>query len=1072
MNSETGVKPFPIVGIGASAGGLEAFTDLLKALPVNMGMGFVLIQHLDPTHASVLTDLLSKTTKMQVTEVKNDVQVEQDHVYVIAPNTDLTIANGVLRVTPRSKTGELHLPVDMFLRSLADDQKENAIGIILSGTAKDGTLGLKAVLDNGGITFAQDRTAKYQGMPKAAIDSGCVDYVLPPDGIAEKLSQKSHHLNIRDNITPIEQELLFDQENELRKIFIILYKSTGVDFSHYKKATINRRIIRRMHMHKFSSPADYIVYLKENSGEADKLCQDILINVTSFFRDLPSFQFLKDTVFPRIVKNRLVNEPIRVWAPGCATGEEAYSLAIVLSEFLVNNSLDIPVQIFGTDVNEETIKKARRGMYSKNDLKDVADARVERYFIKIDSNYQIVKSIRDLCVFAPHNVFTDPPFAKLDLISCRNLLIYVDSFLQEKLFRTFYYSLRPEGFLMLGKSESAGTYPKLFFQIDKRYKIYAKKIVMSRGNINVIPGLGRRQITYPIKKTVKKEEVKYGFDVQKEADNMLLSRYVPASVLIDNNLEILQFRGSTGAFLEHSTGKASFNLIKMARAGLGFELRNVISKVRKSGEPLKKDSIPVNSDGIKRVVSIEVAPIKTAGEESYYLVIFEDTTALAKESGGSHHSGDGTKDKRITGLEQELAQAREDMRSVTEEQEATNEELQSANEEILSSNEELQSINEELETSKEELESTNEELTSVNEELQNLNEELNEARNYAQAIIRTVQVPLLVLDKGLRVKTANRSFLRMFQVSEEETVGNLVYDLGNGQWNIQVLRKLLNEILPKNNAFDNYEIDHIFPAIGHKIMLLNARRFYKDGDNILLAIEDITDRKDIEMQKDTFIGIASHELKTPITTMKGYSQILEKSLLKQGNSKDKYLIQNINKQTDRLTELINDLLNTNKIQAGKLKFQKEGFDLNTLVAKIILDFQHSTETHQFVKEGEINRQVYGDPGRVEQVLANLLTNAIKYSPKANKVIIRIESDKTNAIVSVQDFGIGVAKRDQAKIFERFYRTNEKDGLKLGGFGLGLYIASEIIKGHNGKIWVESVKGKGSKFYFTLPIYFP
>jgi len=1061
-------KSFPIVGIGASAGGLEAFTELLKALPIDTSMGFVLIQHLDPTHQSVLTDLLSRTTELPVTEVKNTTSVEPNHIYVIAPNTDMTITDGVLKLTPRSKNGKLHMPIDHFFRTLAESHQENAIGIILSGTASDGTLGLKAIKTEGGITFAQNETAKYQGMPKAAIASGCVDFVLSPQEIAKELSRISHHPYVHQPKTSEDQQALHEGEGELNKIFSIVYRSTGVDFAHYKSATIKRRIMRRMLLHKLPMLADYVTYLKENSSEVDALRQDILINVTSFFRDPPTFQFLQDTVFPRIVKNRSSKEPIRVWVAGCATGEEAYSLAMMLSEFLVNNSLTIPVQIFGTDLDEVAIEKARKGVYSQSDLQNVDSKRVERFFMKIDGSYQIIKSIRDMCVFAPHNIFVDPPFARLDLISCCNLLIYLDSVLQEKLFRTFHYALKSEGFLMLGKSESVGTHSKLFSQIDKTHKLYTKKDMAARGETNVIPQLDRRQAINPIKKGDTEEKAVYGVDIQKEADNMLLTRYVPASVLIDNNLEILQFRGSTGAYLEPSPGKASFNLIKMAREGLGFELRSVISKVRKSRHSVKKEGIPIHVNGNKREVTIEVLPIKSSGDESYYLVLFEETIASAQHTQKADLRR-GAKDKRIAELEQELAQTREDMRSVTEEQEATNEELQSANEEVLSSNEELQSINEELETSKEELESTNEELTTVNEELQNRNQQLSEAHDYTEAIIRTVQVPLIILDRNLRVKTVNRSFCQMFQVTEEETEGQLVYDLGNGQWNIPALRTLLNEILPKDTVFDNYEVEYTFPSIGHKIMLLNARKFYKDGENILLAIENITQRKELEKQKEEFTGIVTHELKTPITTMKAYAQILEKRFEKSKESKDTYLIKNINTQADRLTNLINDLLHTSKIQAGKLILEKKKFDLNALVSKIVIDFQYATETHQIIKEGEIKEQIYGDEGRIEQVLSNLITNAIKYSPKADKLIVRVASDKQNAVVSVQDFGFGIAKHDQAKIFGRFYRTADKEKGNVIGFGLGLYIASEIIKRHGGKIWVESTKGKGSTFSFTLPL---
>lgn len=1069
---------FPIVGIGASAGGLEAASLFLKALPVNTGMGFVLVQHLDPTHQSILADLLSKTTTMSVKEAKDKTQVIPNHVYVAPHNKTIIIMNGILKLTPRQKWHKLHMPIDQFLRSLAQSQREKAIGVILSGTATDGTLGLKTIKSEGGITFAQDETAKYQGMPKSAIVSGCVDFVLSPIEIAKELTRMSHHYIKQPKILHDQLEELSEGEDGLKKIFFILNRSRGIDFRYYKDAMIKRRIRRRMLLHKLPTLKDYIEYLKENSGEIDSLHDDLLINVTSFFREPQTLKFLQDNVFPRLIKNRLTKEPIRMWVPGCATGEEVYSMAIFLSEFLAENSANIPVQLFGTDVSRTAIEKARVGRYLQSDVADIAPSRLARFFEKTDGSYQITKSIREMCIFAPHNVFGDPPFSKLDLISCCNMLIYLDISLQERVLRSFQFALKSGGFLVLGKSEAVSAASELFSQIDKKYKIYARKDTFTRADdfATTIPKLDRQ---YKRDEDVINEDIIDPLDIQKEADKILLSHYTPASVVINNDLEIVQFRGSTGAYLEPSPGKASFNVIKMAREELGFELRSAISRVRKSGSPFRKERIPVKQNGATQHVAIEVLPLKSSQGEHYsqqslahYLVLFEDarlaqSNILPTEQKVGHLKH-GTKDRRIAELEQELTQAHEDMRSITEEQEATNEELQTANEEILSSNEELQSINEELETSKEELESTNEELATVNEELQNRNEQLAQASDYAQALISTIQVPLLVLDRDLRVKTANRSFYLLFQVDEEEIIGSLIYDLGNGQWNIPALRKLLHEILPQSNTFDNYEIEHTFPTIGRRIMLLNARRFYRDGDNILLAIEDITDRKDIETHKDLFIGIASHELKTPITTIKGYTQILEKRLSQVGDSKDRSLIQNINQQTDRLTSLINDLLNTSKIQAGKLVLDKKRFDLDALLTKTISDFQNVTETHQIIKEGRIKEQVLGDPSRIEQVVSNLITNAIKYSPSADKVIVRVGTDKRNAIVSVQDFGFGITKKDQARIFERFYRTGNKEEMNVAGFGLGLYIAAGIVNAHHGKIWVESTKGKGSTFYFTLP----
>lgn len=1079
LNNTKNKGHFPIVGIGASAGGLEAATQLLKALPADLGIGYVLVQHLDPAHESILADILSKTTTMPVEEAKDNSPVLPDHVYVIPHNKDMTIKDGVLKLTTRNTGDRHHMPIDQFFRSLAQSQKEKAIGVILSGTASDGTFGLKAIKSGGGLTFAQDETATYLGMPKAAIASGYVDFVLSPAGIAKELTGlNDHHYIQLSNTQQDEQELSGD---DLAKIFFLLRRNFGIDFRHYKGATINRRIKRRMLIHKLTSLKDYLDFLKGNSSEIELLRDDLLINVTSFFRDPPTFQYLCDTIFPRLIKNRSQKEPIRIWVPGCATGEEVYSIAICLSELLTESSSNIPVQIFGTDVSKSVIEKARIGKYSQNDVVDISPKRLSRYFEKIDGKYQISKFIREMCIFAPHNVFGDPPFSRLDLISCCNLLIYLDSVLQNKILRAFHFALKPEGFLMLGKSEAVGTAPELFSQIDKKFKIYTRKDTAIRGTVDFgafIPQLERQNTSNA---EVISEGKKESLDIQKEADMILLSHYTPASVIINDDLEISQFHGSTGTYLEPSPGKASFNLIKMAREGLGFELRNAVSKVKKSGKPFRKENIPVNTRANTQYVTIEVLPLKSAPQGSYYLILFEDTKEVSRV--GKLPAGQktirtkrGAKDRRIAELEQELSQTREDMRSVTEEQEATNEELQTASEEILSSNEELQSINEELETSKEELESTNEELTTVNEELQNRNKQLIEARDYAEAIIRTVQIPLLILDRDLRIKTANRSFYNMFHVTEEETTGKFIYDLGNGQWNIPALRKLLNEILPQNNVFDNYEIEHTYPSIGHKIMILNARRFFEDGENILLAIEDITDRRDIEEQKDLFIGIASHELKAPITTLKAYAQILRKRLSDQGDTQYDDIIQNINEQSDRLTSLINDLLNTSKIQAGELVLDKKMFDLNKVIDKAVEETQTAVNTHEIIKEGILETEIFGDQNRIEQVLVNLIANAIKYSPTSDifrsnkgKVIVKLEADKKYVIISVQDFGIGISRKDQANIFKRFYRTSEQTEMKITGFGLGLYIAAEIIKSHHGKIWVESTKGKGSTFYFSLPV---
>ncbi|HVF69524.1 MAG TPA: chemotaxis protein CheB [Xanthomonadales bacterium] len=1068
MNKKISKKIFPIVGIGASAGGLEAFRELLTALPTETGMAFVLVQHLDPTHDSILTTLLAKKTSMPVTEVTDSIHVVPNHVYVIPPNKDLTIRGGILKLSTRSADGKLHLPINRFFCSLAEEHENNAIGIILSGTASDGTLGLKAIKAAGGITFAQnEKTAKYSGMPNAAIASGSVDFVLSPSDIAKELVRISRAPYLRQPETPTDQETEPENEKGLQKLFSLIQNDKGVDFGHYKRATINRRIKRRMLLHKLNTLDEYVQYVKDNKSEIDNLFQEFLIDVTRFFREPTSHQFLTEKVLPRMLEKKSTKEPIRIWVPGCATGEEVYSLAMTLTEFLESKSLHIPIQIFGTDLSQTGLNTARRGFYYQSDLLDVSTLRINRFFIKTEAGYQIIKSVRDMCIFAPHNVFKDPPFSKIDLISCCNLLIYMDSVLQDNIFHSFHYALRPTGYLLLGKSEGVGMTSDLFSQIDKKYKLFMRKDTSSRISVESVSRTPLKDKSSKNDSKIR-EDIPMKFDLQKVTDSILLSHHTPSSVVIDSDLEIIQFRGSTEKYLSHTDGKASFNLMKMAKGDLWFELRTAIAKAKKSGKPYRKEDIRINRNDAVGSVTVEVDPLNSPEGDAYYLILFESTKPQTISSSDSGTIED-IKAYHNAKFEQELTLAREDMRSITEEQEATNEELQSANEEILSNNEELQSINEELETSTEELESTNEELTTVNEELQNRNAELTEARNYSNAIIRTVQTPLLILDGDLRVRTANRAFYQTFQVDEEGTEGSSVFDLGKGQWSIPSLGTLLMEILPKDNTFDNYEVEHTFPTIGHKIMLLNARKFISDGQNILLAIEDITERKSLDSQKSEFIGIASHELKTPITTMKAFAQILQKRLSKSGNKSDAYILSNINIQADRLTTLINDLLNVSKIEAGRLMLEKKKFDLDALIRKIVVDFQYTSDSHIVTKEGEIKELVYGDEGRIEQLLSNLITNAIKYSPDADKVIVRISRDKQNHIIRVQDFGFGIAKKDQVRIFEQFYRTSDKDKNNVSGFGLGLYISSEIIKRHGGKIWVESTRGKGSTFTFTLPL---
>jgi two-component system CheB/CheR fusion protein len=1078
---------FPIVGIGASAGGLEAFTELLRFLPVDTGMAYVFVQHLTPTHESLLTDLLARATQMPVSEVRESMEVCADHVYVIPPNTDMTLQQGVLTLLPRTETRGQHLSIDTFFRSLAESSQRQVIGVILSGTASDGTLGLQAIKAQGGMTFAQEETsAKYFGMPQSAITAGCVDFIGSPEKIARELTRISRHPYVQQSHAVDTDERVAAHEQEFQQILRVLGQRTNVDFTVYKPTTLKRRILRRMVMQQMDSFAQYLAYLRDHQIEVQTLYQDVLIGVTSFFRDPSTFAALAREAFPRLVEAKSTRSPIRVWVPGCSTGEEVYSLAICLLEFLAERSLTIPLQLFGTDLNAQAIEQARAGLYPPSAVGDLSPERLERFFQRVNGNYQIRKAVRDLCVFARHNVLSDPPFSRLDLLSCQNVLIYLKPEVQKKVMQTFHYALIPQGFLLLGLSETIGTASDLFRHLGEyKQQLYVKKSTSARSPF-VGPMNRSTRGVHPDPReeghTMLQEEGVREFDLQKETDRLLAS-YAPASVVIDAEMEILQFHGHTSPYLEPTTGRASLNLFKMARESLGLALRTAISKARKSGQPVKKEGIQLSDHGVLREVTVEVIPVKASATERYYVILFEDTPTPStpqasppapnqKPAGTARR---GAKDRRIRQVEQELAATHEEMRSIIEELEAANEELQSANEEILSSNEEFQSLNEELETSKEEIQASNEELLVINQELQQRQAQLQAARAYAEAIVETIREPLLVLDTEMRVQSVNPAFYQFFQTVPEETENHLLFELDNGQWNIPTLRTLLEKLLPANHSFTDYEVEYTFPRIGRKTMLLNAHRI-DHVPLILLAMEDITDRKQAEEhkqklleQREEFMAIASHELKTPVTSLKGYTQMLHNRFRKAGDERSAALLAKMDAQLNKLINLIGELLDVTKIEAGKLSWHNERFDLDAFVRDMVEELGHTTERHQIRIEGGVHTPVYGDREHIGRVLTNLLSNAIKYSPQADTILVKLRADADTATIGVQDFGIGIASEKHEHVFERFFRVSDPEHGTFPGLGLGLYISAQIVKRLGGRMWVESRAGVGSTFFFTVPL---
>src|SRR5262245_46015687 len=784
-NPRPTVAPFPIVGIGASAGGLEAFTEILRALPSDTGMAFVVIQHLDPTHASMLTEILSRATSMLVTEVTDQMVVEPNHVYVIPPGVTMGIGRGTLQLTPRTDTRGQHRPIDHFLRVLAEDQGHRAIGVILSGSATDGTLGLEAIKAEGGITFAQDDTAQHTSMPSSAVAAGCVDFVLPPARIAQEIARISRH----PYVTGGTEEILNSAGSEpsLSRVLDQLRVATGVDFSSYKRNTLLRRITRRAVLHKMDGLRDYARFLQGDPAEMDALYQDVLISVTSFFRNPEAFEVLKTKVFPRLVKERSRHDPVRVWSIGCSTGEEAYSMAIAWAEFSDVNRLQIPLQVFATDLNGSSIEKARAGVYPRNIVQDVSPERLRRFFFETDGTYRISKSIRDTTVFARHNILTEPPFSRIDLISCRNLLIYLEMALQQKAMGMMHYALKPHGVMWLGISETVGSYRDLFDVEDNKYKMYVKKPGPPRLAPRPFPGdlLAARRTEPPAR-----EVGIVGPDVHREADRVLLAKYTPPSVLVNADMEILQFRGDTGLYLSPAPGKASLNLLKMLRDGLLVGVRAAVHRARREETAAREDGLRVRSNGGHRELNVHVVPIRgtAPGTPLHFVVLFEEVPAARAvkparqdrktRSGAADRKARENTEQETARLAQALAATREYLQSVIEQQEAANEELQSSNEEVQSANEELQSINEELETSKEEVQSSNEELATVNEELQNRNIELGQSNNDFVNLLASVQLPIVMLGPDLRI--------RRFTPMAEKALNLIASDVGRPISDIQL----------------------------------------------------------------------------------------------------------------------------------------------------------------------------------------------------------------------------------------------------------------------------------------------
>jgi two-component system CheB/CheR fusion protein len=955
---------FPVAGIGASAGGLEALEAFLAPMPLDTGMAFVVIQHLSPKHKSLMAEILQRITPMKVTQIEDGMRIEPNRVYLNVPDKETALFNSVFQLTdPVSREG-FRLPIDYFFRSLAEDHAERAICVILSGTGSDGTLGLKAIKEKGGMSMAQEEhQAKYAGMPQSAIETGLVDLVLPVEKMSKELIAYVKHPYVKNRLKS--NRIVEDtKEAFFQKILMLIRSSAGVDFTHYKRSTISRRIERRMAVHQLDHMGTYFRFLTERQAEVQVLFKDLLIGVTSFFRDPQAFEILAKRVIPRLLEQKQVDAPLRIWVPGCSTGEEAVSIAVLMEEAVSKSNRHCDVQIFATDLDPDAIEYARAGKYTGNIVADVPAELLEKYFVKEEGKgYRTSKKIRTMIVYALQNLIADPPFSKLDLISCRNLLIYLDTSLQQKIFPIFYYALNQDGYLFLGSSESIGKFSDLFSPVDSRWNIYERKgpIVQKSS----IPPLPPPQFVTLLADWVGRKSTQGEIDIRELAEKRIIAQYSPPCVFLDAHYNILYFQGSTDKYLVQPSGKPTLNILKMARRELQAKLASALTKAVQQKTRVVCEGVQIAPDDNSGIFSVDVIVqlVREPGvKQDLIMVSFEEKPHTGKIAIGDTEPEDSSEtDPSILSLENELQATKEYLRVTIEELQTTNEELRSTNEEMQSANEELTSTNEELETSREELVNMNSQLQSKVIQLSELSNDVenlysstaigtvfldtrlnirrftpalteifnlipsdvgrpisditskladydltasvrnvlktlqhseaevqnkegtwfsirtlpyrtlenvidgvvvsfvditalkdvekiaDNARVFAETITDTIREALLVLDGNLKVVSANKVFYRNFQISSEKTEGGQIFSLGDGQWDIPRLRELLEKIIPEKSSFDDFEVEHDFPNIGHRRMVLNARMMKQQSGKpslILLAIEDITYRGD------------------------------------------------------------------------------------------------------------------------------------------------------------------------------------------------------------------------------------
>lgn len=1058
-----GAANFTIVGIGASAGGLEASRKLVEDLPANNGMAFILVQHLDPTHPSMMADLLSSHTKMKVLQATDGMVIERDHLYVIPPGTYLSVGQGALHLSKPAAPHGARLPFDFLLHSMAEDCGARAVCIVLSGTGSDGSLGLKSIREKGGLVIAQDPDeAGYDGMPRSAIATGLVDKVLAiakmPQALAEHGQTKF--------VVKSGKIALSKSDNTLHEIVELLRKSTSHNFTLYKLGTLQRRIERRMALSALSTGQmdRYLEILRNNPGEAELLAKDLLIHVTSFFRDPKVFDLLAEKIIPDILHNQTHDQSIRIWIAGCSTGEEAYSIAMLFREQLSAAKNNIKLQIFASDVDADAVGQAREGSYTDSIASDVSDERLTRFFTKDEHGYRVSSELRSAVIFTVQDVLSDPPFSRLDFISCRNLLIYLGADAQKKVISMFHFALRKDGILLLGNAETVGNAEQNFEIVSKAERIY-RHIGRSRpGELNFLPNVndGMRVVA----RTGTGPTQSRHTALAELCRRLVMEFYAPAAVLINSKNECIYSLGPTDRYLSVAAGHSTHDLLAMARQSLRSKLKSAIQQALKENARVVLPGGRLTHNGKAVLFNIDVRPVRNEGEQLLF-ICFIDEPKSEKKTGNLVSSRNVT---HVAELESELEATKTELKDAIHNLEIANEDQRAINEEASSVNEEYQSTNEELLTSKEELQSLNEELNALNTQLHETLDRQRTTADDLQNILYSTDVATLFLDIDLKIKFFTPATKSLFNVISGD-VGRPLADLNSLS-------------ADKALASDARSVLQTLSAIDREIETQNGVWFvrrilpYRTSDNridgVVITFTDITERKrirkDLEqatekaemanLAKSRFLAAASHDLRQPLQTLALLQGLLAKNV---EGEKPKSLVARLDQTLAAMTGMLNSLLDINQIEAGTILVEKNDFKLMDLMERLRDEFIYHAQSQKLeFRLVPCHLTIRSDPRLLEQMLRNLLANALKYT-RTGKILLGCRRRKGLLSIEVWDTGVGIPDHEIQTIFEEFYQLDNAAHERNRGLGLGLSIVKRLGKllGHD--ITVRSKPGKGSVF---------